>query len=134
MKSARAAQQSLREVTHSDENEPRQSFSPAVKDPMPENNLVVIARWGVFSAIKMAVMAALYKAMITQAAWSQGVAAWRPWTNTAFIMAGTFIVHEVMYLGALRSAIPVVNPCYHELLWRPRRELPVRAGDQAEVV
>jgi hypothetical protein len=41
----------------------------------------------------------LYKLVFTPAVWSGILSLWRPWSDLAFTMVATFVVHELMYFG-----------------------------------
>ena len=65
----------------------------------PSTPLLIIARLG-YDIGTIAVLTLVYKAIVVSGVWDTAVAAWQPRSETAFVMASTFIVHEGMYLGA----------------------------------
>ncbi len=43
----------------------------------------------------------IYKTLVTEARWAAVLAAWRPWSDRSLFMVATFLVHELVYIGAL---------------------------------
>ena len=66
---------------------------------MPSTSLGIIASRLAHEIGTMLVLTTLYKAIVVSGIWPKIVSAWQSWPSFGLTMVGTFVVHEVMYLG-----------------------------------